>query len=102
MSYDELPRFAFQFFTTDPDIIRSMLTEITIFRKVDAIPNRTLFGQRITGTNSFLTVTDGSFAHFNDVQIYSGPKKTSDYVRVNNCPCDRYFCMKISELITIT
>ena len=70
MSYDELPRFTFQFFTTDPDIIRSMLTEITIFRKVDAIPNRTLFGQRITGTNSFLTVTDGSFANFNDVQIY--------------------------------
>ena len=55
----KLIRNNFQFFTVDPDIIRAMLTEITIFKKVDAIPNRALFGQRITGTNSFLTVTDG-------------------------------------------
>jgi len=48
-----------KFFTADPDIIRSMLTEITVFKKIDAIPNRTLFGQRITGTTSFLTVTEG-------------------------------------------
>ena len=33
---------------------------------------------------------------------YRVAQKTSDYVRVNNCPCDQYFCIKISEQITIT
>ena len=57
-----------KFFTCDPNIIKSMLTEINIFRKADSIPNRTLFGQRITGTNSFLTVTDG--------QLWAQKRKT--------------------------
>jgi len=51
----ELPKF----FTSSPDVIRSMLTDISMFKKHEKIPNRTLFGQRITGTSSFLTVVGG-------------------------------------------
>eukprot|EP00116_Pleurobrachia_bachei_P004833 sb/3465095/ len=49
-----------KFFTVDPDVIRYMLTEIGLFTKSNFIPNRSLFGKRMTGTSSFLTITGGS------------------------------------------
>ena len=48
-----------KYFTADPDLVKAILTEISLFAKTHAIPNRTLFGQRMTGTSSFLTVQDG-------------------------------------------
>jgi len=42
-------------FSIDPDVLRLITTDIINFTKVDHLPNRSLFGQRITGTHSILT-----------------------------------------------
>ena len=42
-------------FSVDPDVLRSICQDVVNFIKVDHLPNRSLFGQRITGTYSILT-----------------------------------------------
>ena len=42
-------------FTVDPEILKLISQDVVSFTKVDHLPNRALFGQRITGTYSILT-----------------------------------------------
>ena len=43
------------FFVTDPALLRKVATNLEAFSKVDALPNRSLFGQKIIGTGSILS-----------------------------------------------
>ena len=79
-----------KYFTADPDIVRSMLTEISIFTKFKFIPNRSLFGQRMTGTSSFLTVVGGSqwaikrkvmSPYFSKIHLTTMFDKCHDYIK---------------------
>ena len=48
-------RFKPILFTVDPVVIRVVTTDLKIFNKLDDLPNRSLYGQRIAGWNSILT-----------------------------------------------
>lgn len=79
-----------KYFTSDPDLVKAILTEISLFAKTHAIPNRTLFGQRMTGTSSFLTVQDGELwaikrramsPYFSKIHMTSMFDKCHDYIQ---------------------
>ena len=42
-------------FTVDPDMFKVVTSDLNSFSKLDDLPNRSLFGQRIAGWNSVLT-----------------------------------------------
>ena len=42
-------------FTADPGMLKQCATDLKSFSKVDNLPNRSLFGQKIIGTNSILS-----------------------------------------------
>lgn len=42
-------------FVSDPEMLRSVATDINSFNKVKNLPNRSLFGQKIIGTESILS-----------------------------------------------
>ena len=42
-------------FTVEPEALRLITQDVVNFTKVDHLPNRALYGQRITGTYSILT-----------------------------------------------
>ena len=53
-------------FSIDPDVLKLITTDIINFTKVDHLPNRSLFGQRITGTHSILTGGKAIHLHYTD------------------------------------
>lgn len=47
------------FFITDPVILEQLWSNITDFKKLAKLPNRTLYNEMVTGTRSFLTTSGG-------------------------------------------
>ena len=49
-------------FTIDPDALKTIFSDVVNLKKVDHLPNRALFGQKITGYKSILTGNGQSWA----------------------------------------
>jgi len=47
-------------FTTSPTVLDSIWSNLNSYQKLQRLPNRALFDERITGANSFLTATGGT------------------------------------------
>ena len=75
----------FQFFITDPVILDQLWSNITDFKKLAKLPNRTLYNEMVTGTRSFLTTSGGSIYYIGQPHFKARPHSTESSGAIKNC-----------------